>query len=702
MARPLELADFYELTELTDLSLSPDGTRVAFVADEFDPTADDRHSSLFVAPTDGSQNPHRLTRVSDAGMPEWGPHGNRLAFRAARPRDVARSVGRDADTDGDADDADGTDRSQPGDDPDEEPNQQVWVYDLELGGDAMQVTDFDEGARSYDWSPDGDRMVVAARDPTDDQATYLETVRDDGPIEVERLQHKANGVGFLDEVTTYLFIVDVETGEPRRLDEAYGQGAREAHTGLQPAWGSTGRIAFASNRTASPDDNEVVDCYTIHESGDDLVKITDSDLRTAGFTWSSDGGRIAFVGGAPTNWYRPAELYVADDAGEYHSVSASLDRTVPLFGAAQWIDDDSLLCPIADGGLTQLVRCQAGADDPQRVFPAQGRDRTLAPAGFGVEADTVVTALSDPTDGTNLFSIDRHELTDSSVAPTRVTNLNGALLQDVSTPAVRRVTYENGDGVDVEAIVYLPAGFSEDDDPRPMIAAIHGGPMSHDAPEFDFDYAYWTGRGYVVMCPNYRGSTSYGREFAEALKGTRGTLETDDVRSGRQELVALGWVDPDRTFVTGFSYGGITTANVVVRTDEFVAAAAEHGIYDFRSAFGTDDNHNWHDWEFGLPWENPETYDRVSSITAVGDVETPLLVTAGETDWRCPPTQAEQLYVSVKKQGVPAKLVLYQDEHHNIGDPDRAQHRLETLTDWFRRHDPAIETGGAGGSDDGA
>jgi len=210
--------------------------------------------------------------------------------------------------------------------------------------------------------------------------------------------------------------------------------------------------------------------------------------------------------------------------------------------------------------------------------------------------------------------------------------------------------------------------------------------MSYDAPEFRFSHAYWTSRGYVIYRPNYRGSTSYGRAFAESLKGTRGDLEADDVVSGLQALADRGWVDPDRSLVTGFSYGGITTANVLTRSDAFAAAATEHGIYDFRSTFGTDDNHLWHEWEFGLPWEDPERYERISSITDVGEIETPLLLTAGENDWRCPPTQAEQLYVSVRKQGVDAKLVIYQDEHHNVDDPDRAIHRLETLTEWFEEH----------------
>ena len=158
--------------------------------------------------------------------------------------------------------------------------------------------------------------------------------------------------------------------------------------------------------------------------------------------------------------------------------------------------------------------------------------------------------------------------------------------------------------------------------------------------------------------------------------------------AGVEELVERGWADPERCFATGFSYGGITTAYLVAASDRFAAAAAEHGIYDFRSSFGTDDCQVWWENDFGLPWENGQDYDASASITDVDEMDTPLLVTAGGEDWRCPPSQSEQLYVSLKKRGVPARLVVYPDEHHALDAPDRAVHRLEQLTEWFERHDP--------------
>ncbi len=707
---PLETDDLYDYRTASQPAVSPSGDRVAYVVDEFDPDADERHSSLFVAPTDGSREPHRLTRASDASSPKWSPDGDRLAFVAAREEDLARQVGRDddagdedaegADSEEDADgeegegDAEDADEEPPAGGGDDGPKPQVWTFDLALGGDARQTTDFEEGVREFDWGPEGERVVAAARDPTDEQRAYLDDLEAGGPVEVERLQHKANGVGFLDEVRTYLFVVDVDSGETDRLDDAYGQGAREPLVGLQPAWGASDRIAFASNRTERPDDSEAMCLYTIDPDGEDLRQVTDEDLRALGYEWSPDGERVAFIAGEPENWYVPNEVHVGrDDPGAHESVSASLDRSV--FLPPRWVDGD-LLAGAADEGRTRLVKLDPGRDAPERTFAAQGRDRELV--DFDAAGGTVVALFNDPRRGHELYAVDAGALSDPDAELRLVDAVSADLLDERAVPHHERIVFENDDGIEVEADLYRPSAEGRGERPAdppaegfPLIAAIHGGPISYDTPTFRFGRGYWTGQGYAVVRPNYRGSVSYGREFAERLKGTRGDSETDDVTSAVDAVVRRGIADPERTFVTGFSYGGITTANVVVRTDEFAAAAAEHGVYDYRSTFGTDDNHLWHEWEFGLPWERPETYDDISPITRVDEVETPLLVTAGENDWRCPPTQAEQLYVSVKKQGVPAKLVIYQDEHHDVGDPDRAIHRVETLTEWFREHDPSLE-----------
>jgi dipeptidyl aminopeptidase/acylaminoacyl peptidase len=701
----LDLEAYYDLTVVSSPAVSPDGERVAFVATEFDPD-DDRQRSLFVAPTDGSRDPHRLSRASEAGSPKWSPDGSKLAFTAARETDVEMELQR---TDHEEEEEDETeegeeeveeeDGSNEGDDDSEEasnggdPKPQVWAFDLMLGGDARQVTDFDEGARGFDWGPAGERLAVAARDPTDDQREYLTDRReDDGPIVTERLQHKYDGQGWLDDVTTYLFVVDYETRETTRLDDAYGGGASEPTVGLDPSWSPNGeRIAFLSNRTDRPDDNYVMDVYTIAPDGSGCRKLTDSTLTATQLRWHPAGDRLAFVGSDPENGHVPPELYVTEQDGDgrtYESWSGDLDRPVGgRHGTPAW-DGDDLLAPIADEGLTRLARFRSGAD-PERTSDAQGRHRTIE--GFDLRGGTAVVVLSDPEEGKDLYALDADALGDDrreEATPTRLTAVNDDLVADNHTPEVRRVTFES-EGNEIEAIAYLPAGFDpENPDPRPLVTSIHGGPVSYDAPTFSFEHAHLTGEGYLVLRVNYRGSSSYGREFSEQIRGDWGPRETADVLAGVEELVEREWADPDRLFATGFSYGGITTGYLVAETDRFAAGAAEHGVYDFRAAFGTDDCQVWWENDFGLPWENPEGYDAASSIGDVGEMDTPLLVTTGGEDWRCPPSQSEQLYVSLKKRGVPARLVVYPEEHHDIGDPDRAIHRLNEITDWFERHDP--------------
>ncbi|MEZ3115931.1 prolyl oligopeptidase family serine peptidase [Halobaculum sp. MBLA0147] len=737
----IDLTAVHDLRPVTEVSLSPSGDRVAVVVEESDPEADETRTALYVAPTDGSRDPHRLSRASSAASPTWGPDGDRLAFLAARDDDLGHEWGNgdggdgddgdrgDADAAGDdeidaAGDADAGDETDDGDERiGEGPRPQVWVYDLALGGDARRVTAFPEGVSGFDLAPDGERLVAAARDPTATDREYLRQRReDDGPIEVTRLQHKADGVGWLDDVTTYLFVCSLDDEfDPTRLDDAYGAGAVEPLAGLQPAWGPTDRIAFCRNAAAWPDDSGAYDVFTIAPDGTDARRLTDGARAFAQPTWSPDGDTLAVVGRDHENWYRPAEVFhltddpthavgdgpedtsvapgdgpedtgVAPGDGDYESLSAALDRTVAREGTLAWLDDETVVVPIADEAWTRLAVLPVDGE-PRRAYDRQGRHREIE--AFDLTGDTVALGLARPDAPPEVYALDAGELRpDETGGPlARVTAFNEDWATDRPLPDAEVRRYENSDGEEIEAVTYYPADYDpETDDPRPTVVAIHGGPMSYDAPTFRFDVAYWTSHGYVVAKPNYRGSTSYGRAFAEQLAGTRGELETDDVVSLTDELVADGVADPDRLFCTGFSYGGITTAHVVTRTDQFAAAAPEHGIYDFYGNFGTDDNHNWHDWEFGVPWENPETYREISSLSRVGAVDTPLLITAGEEDWRCPPTQAEQLYVSVRKQGVDAKLVIYTGENHDVDDPSRTTRRIEELHDWFRAHDPAVET----------
>jgi len=218
------------------------------------------------------------------------------------------------------------------------------------------------------------------------------------------------------------------------------------------------------------------------------------------------------------------------------------------------------------------------------------------------------------------------------------------------------------------------------------------GPHGAYGHAFFHEFQVLAGRGYAVLYLNPRGSHAYGDAFVRACVGDWGGKDYLDLMAGVEHVLGLGWVDRDRLYVTGGSYGGFMTNWIVGQTDRFKAAVAQRSISNNISAFGTSDI-GWHFWQFEMgdatPWRDEHKLVERSPLTYVEKVTTPLLILHAEKDYRCPIEQAEQFFVALKVLGKEAVFVRYQDDTHELTRGGKPRNRIDharRIADWFDGH----------------
>lgn len=695
----LLLDDFYQFRQVVECALSPDGTRVAYIQKTPLRNKNDYTQTLWIAATDGSTPAVPLSRGQHWDrMPRWSPDGLHLAILSKR----------------EPEEADG-ELPASGDQPDLAT--QIWLYDLRHGGEPHQLTRRAEGVQSFSWSPDSTRLVFAAREPSSKDSSYLKAIRDKkhpGPLVLSRVQHKTDEDGYLDTVPTHLFVLEISNDAITPLTNGPA-------SEWDPVWSPDAAwILFLSNRTGDADNNRRTDLWLISPENHTVRRLTRGDVDARWPSFSPDGRTVGYISSQePENNYALNRLWTVsvssarpdptfpDNLGSGwttiggivpdhpagdpvaaarvypvpESVTASTlvapNFTGMMEGPIYYLDSDQLMVLASDRGQAKIFRCRRADDAIEVMWPHQ---RIATVMHFDARANQVAAVVNAPDTGPECLVLTQGE-------PRRLSHASSEWLSQRSTVPFHWLTYRDHDGEEIEGLVLKPPHVLPDSGPLPLLVSIHGGPMSYEAPEFEFETQYWANRGYLVLLVNYRGSTSYGEAFCQTIRGRWGPMEHDDIMCGVDAVIARGWADPDRLFCTGFSMGGIMTNWAVGHTDRFRAAVTEHGVWDYTSAFGTDDCHLWWQDDLGVPWQNPRGYYASSPLSGLENIRTPLLITAGEHDWRCPLSQAEQLYLALKKRGVDTELVVYPKEHHESDTrPARAIDRLARIDAWFARY----------------
>lgn len=255
----------------------------------------------------------------------------------------------------------------------------------------------------------------------------------------------------------------------------------------------------------------------------------------------------------------------------------------------------------------------------------------------------------------------------------------------VGEPSI--VTFPTGEGDEAHGVFYPPANpdFEAPEGERPpLIVEVHGGPTSHVYPRMSASTLYWTSRGFAVVDVNYRGSTGYGREFRDKLKGMWGLTDVEDCLSAATWLAERGEVDGDRLVITGGSAGGFTTLAALAFGDAFSAGASYFGVADIELL--AEHTHKFESrYLDGLVGTDRGVMRERSPLYSADRISVPVILFQGLEDKVVPPEQADAIAAALEDNGVPHAHVTYEGEDHGFRKAENIIHSLESELSFYGR-----------------
>jgi dipeptidyl aminopeptidase/acylaminoacyl peptidase len=692
----MKLDDLFRFQRISDPQISPDGSLVAYVVSTVNLEKNETVSTIWLAPTTRG-TPRQLTTTTKKDKhPRWSPDGKQILFESNRSGD-----------------------------------NQLWVIAVD-GGEARQVTSIASEAATGIWSPDGAWIAFVS-------AVYPEY--SDKPYDESNALHKkrkeeADKNPVKAKVFQRLFF--------RHWDE-YVQDKRQ-HLFVMPAPSSAG-----NPRDVTPGDRDAYPTSTTFSVGDDFTFSPDSNylLYTAvperAEAWSTrfDICRVPVAGGKSEcltadnpaadgcprfspdgNWlaYRAQKragyeadrwvpMLVAVDAGgafrgKPRAVTEGRDWDYSV-GELLWSPDGKYLLTVVDqkgeqpivllpvnqdgteprtsalgGGSSsclsvsksgQLAYTHSTMSRPNEVFVAKG-DAAL----FGGAGSEMVSSASPPKRAVPPFSA------------TQITDVNAKLFAELDLPRPESVTVKGAGGTPMQMWLLKPPSF----DPQqkwPLVYLVHGGPQGawEDAWSYRWNSPLWAAQGYVVALPNPRGSTGFGQEYVDQISGDWGGKCYEDLMAGVAHLESLPYIDRERMAAAGASFGGYMINWFQGHTTKFQTLISHCGVYNFDSMYATTEELWFDEWEHGgPPWENRDSYEKFSPHKFAKNFKTPMLIIHNDLDFRVPVSEGLQLFTTLQRLGVPAKLINFPDEGHWVQKPANGAYWHKEVFAWLARYAP--------------
>ena len=648
--RSIQVDDLFQLKDINDPQVSPDGKWTAYVLETMDKEKDKTNKDIYMVALSGG-DPIRLTSHDESdSRPRWSPDNKYLAFLSKRNK-----------------------------------KNQVFLLNRN-GGEAIQLTEVKQGVNDFTWSPDSKRLALVISDPDPDTPSDEEKDKDKTkkPVVLTRLQFKFDEYGYLKELYDHIYTFEISTKTLKQITSGPYNDAGEVWSSgnSSPQWSPDGKqIAFVSNRTKLPDSNRNMDIFVVSAEGGEPRKLTTNEGPDESPQWSPDGKWIVYQAQHQPKliWYDTTEITLIPSAGgDAKVLTRELDRNcvMPRFS----VNGQTVYFILEHEGTQTLGSVSVNGSNLNRNV---GGENVIYDYDFG-PGQTIVLLASRPDLPTEIF-------TSTSGKTKQLTFANTKFMQSIELGKTERVRYKSKDGTTVEAFVVKPSNFAPTQK-YPMILWPHGGPTSQYMEDFDFRAQYFAANGYVVLLPNPRGSTGYGEEFSKAIFGDWGNKDYEDEIGGVDHMISLGFIDADRMAVGGWSYGGMMTDFIITKTDRFKAAMSGASEANYFLDYGVD--HYQHEWEteVGLPWEKPEAYLKMSPFFDIEKVKTPTLVMCGESDQNVPLVNSEQIFQALRRLGIDTMLVVYPGQPHGIYTPSYQKDRLQRYVAWFDHHLKGVQS----------
>lgn len=698
--RSMTEKDLFQFNWIGDPQVSPDASRAAFVKVSVNEKKDGYDTSIWSVALRGGDSPRRMTSGNHDSSLRWSPDGQWAVFVRA-PEAPAGPPAAGA----------------------RPPAAQLYILPV-AGGEAWRLTDLPRGAGSPVWSPDSrmiaftsgtspDDLAKASRGkgPAADKDSGKEEAKEkkagDAPEResdvrvITRAVYRANGAGYLDpKHPQHIWVVNLpqgseETVKPRQLTSGnFDEGSVR--------WsGDSRQIYYLTNRDPEPYYSlPHADIYSVAAAGGEPAKVMSLNMGPRSLSFSPDGKQIAFCASInePVLSYKQPDLWVSDlaagakprnlTAGYDFDMCSGVggDQGTPRAGGGDEIlwtaDGRSLIAVTAREGKANLVQVEIATGRMSDVTSGnQAVERYRAAGNTG----KLLLLISTPTNIGDLYVIDR-----AGSQPAQLTHVNDKLFSQLNITAPEEMWYASFDGKRIQGWIQKPPDF----DPAkkyPLILNIHGGPHAAYGYIFDHEFQWMAARGYVVLYPNPRGSTSYGQEFGNLIQYHYPGDDYRDLMTGVDELLKRGYIDPHKLGVTGGSGGGVLTNWIVGHTDRFAAAVSQRDIANWANWWYTADFAQFEpSWFKGPPFRETRDFADRSPITYIENVKTPLMLVLGEADYRTPPDAGgEQMFRALKYLKRPVVMVRFPGESHELsrsGQPWHRIERLEHIVGWFDKY----------------